>query len=324
MTPVRLRQLEAFHGMLQTGSVTRTAELLSLSQPGISKLLHALEVETGLKLFSRERRRLIPTAEAHRLHAVVEKMFESTRRVDQMAHDILNAGLGELRVVALPMFGLGLLPLVLARMRRRHAGLRVSLSVESSQQVMTMLRAEQADVGFTLPLADGTLPRAGTFALPGLAVLPSTHVHAHRRVLSPADLAGDVFISLGRGYRARDLVDGLFEAHGIARKLEIETQNALAACELAVAGAGVTVADCITAAQMRGRAAVVPITPSVSFQVEAVLPLSGSASGLVRELLQLTRDAVDQAVAESTVGPARVSRRRVRAPGPAHPPETST
>ena len=307
--------------MLQTGSVTRTAELLSLSQPGISKLLHALEAETGLKLFSRERRRLIPTAEAHRLHAEVETMFESTRRVDQMAHDILNAGLGELRVVALPMFGLGMLPLVLAKMRRRHAGLRVSLSVESSQQVMAMLRAEQADIGFTLPMTDRTLPRAATFELPGLAVLPGTHVHADRRMLSPADLAGDVFISLGRGYRARDLVDGLFEAHGITRKLEIETQNAVAACELVVAGAGVTVADCVTAAHMRGRAAVVPMSPSVSFQVEAVVPLSGSASGLVRELLQLTREAVDEAAAETATSPVRVPRRRARVPKPARLPE---
>ncbi|MFC7611967.1 helix-turn-helix domain-containing protein [Teichococcus aestuarii] len=60
MTPARLRQLEAFRAMLRAGSVGAAAELLSLSQPAVTKLLRALEEETGLALFDRSRRRLSP------------------------------------------------------------------------------------------------------------------------------------------------------------------------------------------------------------------------------------------------------------------------
>ena len=53
MTPRRLHQLEAFRAVMQSGSVTRAAEMLSLSQPAVTKLLRALEEETRLALFDR-------------------------------------------------------------------------------------------------------------------------------------------------------------------------------------------------------------------------------------------------------------------------------
>lgn len=296
MRPTRLRQLEAFHALLQTGSVTRTAELLSISQPAVSKLLRSLEAETGLPLFNRLRRRLVPTPEAHRLWVEVERLFLSARRVDEVARDIRGFGTGELRVAALPILGLRFLPGVLAKMRARHRRLRLSLAVESSQQVAGTVLAHGADIGFVLPLADERrLARGGTIWLPAVAVLPRTHRYARHRVLTPAEFAGDVFISLGRGYRMRHLVDGLFDDHGVPRRLEIETQNAAAACELAASGAGVTVVDLVTATSIRDRAAVIPITPTVSFQIDIVLPLTGSVSGLVREMMQRVRRDLDGA-----------------------------
>ena len=57
MTPSRFRQLEAF----------RAAQTLPLSQPAVTKLVRRLEEETGLALFDRSRRPLLPPPEAGRL-----------------------------------------------------------------------------------------------------------------------------------------------------------------------------------------------------------------------------------------------------------------
>jgi len=64
MTPSRLRQLEAFRAVMQSGSVSRAAQRMYLSQPAVTKLLRGLEDETGLPLFDRSRRHLQPTPEA--------------------------------------------------------------------------------------------------------------------------------------------------------------------------------------------------------------------------------------------------------------------
>ena len=50
---LRFRQLQAFHAIIDTGTVTGAAALLGISQPGISNLIAQLERETRLDLFSR-------------------------------------------------------------------------------------------------------------------------------------------------------------------------------------------------------------------------------------------------------------------------------
>ena len=48
---LRFRQLQAFHAIIQTGTVVGAAEMLGISQPGVSNLISQLERQTGLKLF---------------------------------------------------------------------------------------------------------------------------------------------------------------------------------------------------------------------------------------------------------------------------------
>ncbi|MEJ1976394.1 MAG: hypothetical protein WDN49_10125 [Acetobacteraceae bacterium] len=45
-------------------------------------------------------------------------------------------------------------------------------------------------------------------------------------------------MSLGRQDEARDLVDSLFESHGVARRLGFERNLAVTACGLVAGGAG--------------------------------------------------------------------------------------
>jgi len=60
----RFRQYQAFHAIIETGTVTGAAEALGISQPGISNLIAQLERQTKLNLFERKRGRLIATPEA--------------------------------------------------------------------------------------------------------------------------------------------------------------------------------------------------------------------------------------------------------------------
>jgi DNA-binding transcriptional LysR family regulator len=76
------------------------------------------------------------------------------------------------------------------------------------------------------------------------------------------DFENEPFISLGRTYRMRHLVDALFDSEEVSRRMEIETQNAFVACELAALGEGITIVDTITAARFGDRVALVPVSPS--------------------------------------------------------------
>ncbi|WP_164030848.1 LysR family transcriptional regulator, partial [Proteus mirabilis] len=69
------RQLEAYIQFMETGTVTAAAERMRLSQPAMSKILAGLEIDLGLNLFLRERKRLVPTGQAHLLYKEVRRLF---------------------------------------------------------------------------------------------------------------------------------------------------------------------------------------------------------------------------------------------------------
>ena len=61
---MRLRHIELFQAILQTGSLTAAAELLHISQPAASKISSMPSSSSASPLFDRVRGKLQPTAEA--------------------------------------------------------------------------------------------------------------------------------------------------------------------------------------------------------------------------------------------------------------------
>ena len=290
MTPQRWRKLQAFHLVMRTGSVTQAAEALSISQPAVSKLLQSLESDTKLTLFDRARRRLLPTASAARLHAEVDRLFRMASGIDQLAHEIRMAGRGELRVAALPLLGSGLLPAWCAQFARQHPGLRTSLMVKNSQSVLRTVAEGEADVGIAHASPhDPIVTRRLLASLPAVVVLPPRHRLATRRQLTPRDLAGERFISLGPQDDAA-LVDSLFESHGVARQLAFETNLAGVACSLAAEGAGVAMVNLLAASGFGRRLIVRPIVPTVHFRLDVLTTPGSPTSELANRFIRLITD----------------------------------
>jgi DNA-binding transcriptional LysR family regulator len=299
MTPRRLHQLEAFRAVMHGGSVTRAAEILSLSQPAVTKLLRALEEETGVTLFDRSRRRLTATHEAHLLEAEAARFFAAAKRVDRLANDMRLVGVGELRVAANPSLGNSLVPRLLAQFARQEGGARVSLTVASSLEVHDLVQTSQADLGFALPLGGGAaLDAAPPLRLPGVLVLPLGHRLARKRVVELRELEREPYISLGRQYRLRDVVDDLFEQHGIAPTRVAETQNGAAACRMVAEGLGFTVCSAASAMDFMRQAAIRRLRPTTEFPVHVLGPpgrrLSGTASRFLECLQRNAATLIDQ------------------------------
>ena len=273
MTPRRLHQLEAFRAVMHGGSVTRAAEMLSLSQPAVTKLLRALEEDTGLVLFDRSRKRLAATHEAHLFEAEVSRLFAAAKRVDRLANDMRFATVGELRVASLPSFGIAFIPALLARFAQAGKKPRVSLTVASSLEVHDLVQSGQADIGFALPLGAAGAPDAvPPIRLPGVLALPLGHRLARKTLVELRDLEREPCVSLGRQYLLRDIVGDLFERHGVAPVQVAETQNGAAACEMVAQGLGFTVANPVTAANFARRLTVRLLRPTIEFPIHVLAP----------------------------------------------------
>ena len=56
---LKSRQVEAFRAVMLAGGITPASELMSVSQPAVTRLIHDLQSALGLKLFERRGARLV-------------------------------------------------------------------------------------------------------------------------------------------------------------------------------------------------------------------------------------------------------------------------
>lgn len=312
MSRARIRQLEAFHAVLQTGSATRAAELLRISQPSVSKLLQELEVQTGIRLFERMRKRLYPTPEARRLAQEVDDLFFKLSRIEHVANELRAKGVGELRIASLPALGFGLIPRVLARFRREQPEMRAVLSLAPSQRVVEMVVSGEVDIGFAYPVpgTPTTLERHMLAVLPAVVVLPPGHRLARRKELRPEDLEEETLVSLGREDRSRDHMDMLFDKGRLDAAVAVETPFAAVACELVAAGLGVALVDPVTAHFYRDRLDVRSISPSFSFDFGALTLAGSPPSSTAYRFLDMV--AAELSASSSTLGKSQSARPKRR------------
>lgn len=97
-----LKQVRAFLTVVETGNVTRAAELLNLVQPAVSRQIRLLEEDIGAPLFERERRGMVVTPAGQVLAGYARRAL---LELDRARIEIRGVGQGVSGLVTL-----GLLP----------------------------------------------------------------------------------------------------------------------------------------------------------------------------------------------------------------------
>ncbi|ARC35385.1 LysR family transcriptional regulator (plasmid) [Paracoccus yeei] len=95
--------LTAFDAVMRTGSVTRAAQDLALTQSTVSRLVQTLEAQLGQPLFLRRRKRLHPTEAALRYHRDIAAALDNIQRATMAL--VANPDGGTLDLAVLPTFG---------------------------------------------------------------------------------------------------------------------------------------------------------------------------------------------------------------------------
>jgi DNA-binding transcriptional LysR family regulator len=94
---MNVQHLRYFLAMMETGSVSRAAERIGITQPTLSVALKRLESEFGVQLFAADGRglRALPSAKRLEQYArmAVQALSEAKRDLDKGASDRLRIGL---------------------------------------------------------------------------------------------------------------------------------------------------------------------------------------------------------------------------------------
>ncbi|MGX1786557.1 LysR substrate-binding domain-containing protein [Bosea sp. NPDC055332] len=289
---MRLRQLECFRALMIHGTMTRVAELLGVSQPGVSTMIAALEHDFGVPLFVRRGTRLQPTPEAHLIYAEASRALEAVENTVRVAGEIRAGKRGHLAITAYPSISIALLPRLLSVFAAERPGLQMKIITRASQSVKELMSTRTFDFAIAeLPL-DYPTAQMEVFSYQCQCMLPLGHPLAEREEITPADLDGVPFVTLFRGDPVYQKLAAAFSEYGARWNVVAETEFFSSACELVAAGIGVGIVDPVVSAPFTADVVRRPFRPAISYEIAILHPLHEELSQLAREFMIPLREAL--------------------------------
>lgn len=144
MARLRLRHLQCFLAVAQSGSLRAAAQALSVTQPAITKTLHELEEIVAAPLFVRGRRGAALTVEGQAFLAHANTSVSALEQaIDSVRNDPAETPLA---IGMLPTMGPSFVPAALRGFVQQWPGAALRVHTGRNRQLIQMLREREIDL----------------------------------------------------------------------------------------------------------------------------------------------------------------------------------
>jgi DNA-binding transcriptional LysR family regulator len=226
---LNLYKLEIFALVAKSGSFSRAAEQLLLTQPAVSQHVQDLEASVGAPLFVRGRRGATLTPAGEKLLDYTQRIFALVAEAENAVTDVTKLAGGMVRVGATPGVSVYLLPIWQLEFQSLYPNLTLSVQTGITPEVVAALRSGKLDFG----IIEGELSEAQT---EGIAVqlleqveqqviVGARHPWWSRSQIRCAELDEQAFIMRQRGSQSRIWLDISLQSCGIHPRVVGEFDN---------------------------------------------------------------------------------------------------
>ena len=186
MSNDRLRQMEAFCAVVDTGGFVAAAQRLGVSQSAVSKALRTLENRLGTVLLNRNTRGHVISHEGERYLADCRKVLDLVESIEDGLATEKREASGQLKVSVPVSFGLDQISPIIPRFMENNPDLGIELSV--TDRVENLIDG-QIDIAIRMgELKDSTLIRRKLCSLDRIVVASSEYVRKQGMPTSPDEL----------------------------------------------------------------------------------------------------------------------------------------
>ncbi|RVU39554.1 LysR family transcriptional regulator [Hwanghaeella grinnelliae] len=290
---LRMRQLEALMAVAETGSMTRAAEDLGISQPAVSRLLSDLSTQIGFQLFQRRDGVLTPTQEARFLLPDIQRVLERLDHIGELSRNLTERKAGHLKVACLPGFATSHLPDVLSAFLEERPGVTVTIEPDRPERIMEWMLNEQYDLGITDGFEGHPAVQSETIDLRTVCIFPEGHRFADMKVVRATDLVEEKIIHTRRDSPFYRAFQEAIQSRGVAINSLVEIRQFTAACELVSRGLGVSVISELDAEGYRNRGVRFrPFEPRIPHRLAIVRPTHKDPSLVMMEFMDMFRESL--------------------------------
>lgn len=209
------RHLLIFQKVCETGSITRAAEQLFMTQPAVSHAIRELETELDLVLFDRISRKIFLT-EAGKL------FLRKVNRILDLYED-LSSGISHLKKQALLRIGSSItianlwLPAIVQAFQAHPHATPHRATIDRASVIQDLLLKNELDLALIEgAISDEQLTCIPFSSYPLLVVCAPAHPFAQKKALSLKELAMEPLLLREPGSAIRNTLDSIFLLHGLS------------------------------------------------------------------------------------------------------------
>ena len=242
---MNLRHVRTFVTVVEQGTVSKAALRLRVAQPALSRQINDLEVELGIRLFDRVRRRLVLTGEGERLLADCRNILSAVETLSERAQLLRRPDAGVLKVAATPQMIDGVFSTFLHRYAARFPNVQIKLSEAVGADLVAKLERGELHLGVSsLQAIPADNHEFASFPLQPIEFLAAGHISL------PLGSAGNIEIGslapyplllLETSFVVRNTFDAACRLAGLKPQIFIESRTPHTLLALAEAGHGVAI-----------------------------------------------------------------------------------
>jgi DNA-binding transcriptional LysR family regulator len=237
---MKMRQIEIYLSVCETLSVTKTANLLYVSQPAISKTIKELEATVGVQLFTRLDNRLVLNEAGKAFRLKAKQLLADFQALANFSGQYAQET--PLRVGTSLTIGMHTLPQALQHFQESYPKTPVKVYAENAQQIEQRLLNGELDMAFTEGfISNQRFDKTELSTYPLFVVCAPNSIFVEKKVVTAAEFLDIPFLLRESGSTLRDRFDELTHKLGIEVTPIMESVNTEVLIQATKANLGVTV-----------------------------------------------------------------------------------
>jgi DNA-binding transcriptional LysR family regulator len=214
---MNLHLLRLFTTVVKTGSFSRAADVLHISQPAISKGVRDFELQVGCRLLDRTPKGVRPTREGTALVRHAEALFAAERAAEDELLSLRSLDSGSLRIGASTTIATYMISDYLGAFHRKHPGIDLNLVIANTRDIADLMLAHDIEIALVEgPVEDAELEsHAWRTDVMSLITDARHRFAAAGRAIEGAALRDETLIVREPGSGTREVVAQALAAAGI-------------------------------------------------------------------------------------------------------------
>ncbi len=223
---ITLGRLRSFVVLAETGSFSKTGDIVGRSQPAITAQIRTLEETIGVPLFYRRTRSIELTPEGELLYSRLSRLVNE---LDELLYDfgqLASLEKGDVRVGATPTLAGYMLPEIIRSFREKYPGIRVHFSDEPTVRLERMVEDRELDFYFgPKPSSGSTLEFRVVAKDEYVVIVPKNHRLATSKSITNKQIENEKLLLMRRDTMVRKEVDAFFARQKITTNAVEEVSN---------------------------------------------------------------------------------------------------